>query len=126
MKRNYLQQKELLSKDKRVLINHKGGQLSIKVVQIAIIAQVYQVNWMVMRSGESYILNLSLKEINALLSGYDFFQVNRKQIVNKEVIKKITARSFGKLELTLHVHYENQVTVSKDRAKRFKEWLAKD
>lgn len=124
IKRNYLQQQELLSKDKRILINHKGGQLSIKVGQIAVIDQISQINWLIMRNGESHILSLSLKEINALLNSSDFFQVNRKQIVNKEVIKRITALSFGKLELTLHIHYENQVTVSKDRAKRFKKWLS--
>ncbi len=123
-KRNYLQQKTLTAKEKRILVHHKGGQLPILVTQIALIDQIHQVNWLIMQNGESHVLHLSLKEIMALLESDDFFQVNRKQIVNKKAIKKIVTRAFGKLELILAVPYENQVTVSKDRAKRFKEWLA--
>lgn len=123
-KSNYLQQKTLSAKDKRILIHHKDGHLPVLVAQIALIAQIHQVNWLVMHDGESHILHLSLKEILALLPNDDFFQVNRNQIVNKKVIKKIIVCTFGKLELSLTIPYENKVTVSKDRAKRFKEWLA--
>lgn len=123
-KRNYLQQEEQLAKNRKIQVYYKGAQLPISITEIAMIDQVQNVNWLLMHNGENYILHLSLKEISALLGNYEFFQINRNQIVNKNAIKKINAGSFGKLELTLTNEATKPITVSKDRAKRFKQWMA--
>lgn len=123
-KKNYLQQEEQLAKDRKIQIHYKGTQLPISITEIAMIDQVQNVNWLKMYNGESYILHLSLKEIGELLGNYDFFQINRNQIVNKNAVKKIETGSFGKLELTLNHEMTKPITVSKDRVRRFKQWIA--
>lgn len=124
LQRNYRQQQNLLLKDKRIMVHSKTEKLPISVTQIAMIDQVQLINWLITQAEERFILSLSLKEINKLLGPYEFFQINRTQIVRKAIVKKMANGSFGKLVLTLGINYAKPVIVSKDRAKRFKEWLA--
>jgi len=121
---SYLQQRELLTKNGSILVHYRGEQVPINLAEIAMINQVELVNWLITNTGESYILNLSLKEAAKLLGTYDFFQINRKQIVGKATVKKVANGTFGKLELTLAISCTQAVVVSKDRAKNFKKWLA--
>lgn len=124
LQKSYLQDQGLLARNGNILVHYRGEQLPVSVAEIAMVNQVELVNWLITSTGESYIWNRSLKEISKLLGHYEFFQINRKQIVRKAIVKKMASGSFGKLALTLGINYTKPVIVSKDRAKSFKKWLA--
>lgn len=108
----------------KVVVYHKGAYGPVKLVEIALIDQRNQINWLITFKEEKHILDLSLKEINDVLGTKQFFKINRNQIVNREAISKYRSGSFGKIELVLNVNAIN-ATISKDRAKDFRKWFYK-
>ncbi|MES2653048.1 MAG: LytTR family transcriptional regulator DNA-binding domain-containing protein [Bacteroidota bacterium] len=106
----------------KVVVYHQGAYGPINLMEIALIDQRHQINWLVTFKEEEHILNLSLNAINDILGVKQFFKINRSQIVHKEAIGKFKAGSFGKIELALNVNAIN-ATVSKDRAKEFRKWF---
>ena len=108
----------------KVVVYHKGAYGPVRLIEIALIDQRNQINWLITFKEEKHILDLSLKEINDVLGTKQFFKINRNQIVNKEAISKYRSGSFGKIELALNVNAIN-ATISKDRAKDFRKWFYK-
>ena len=106
----------------KVIVYHKGAYGPVRLIEIALIDQRNQINWLITFKEEKHILDLSLMEINDVLGTKQFFKINRSQIVNKEAICKFRSGSFGKIELTLNVNAIN-ATISKDRAKDFRKWF---
>ena len=108
-----------------VVVYRKGEYVPTDFRDIAMIDQIELINWVVNFDGEKHMLAYTLKEISALLDGCEFFQINRKQILNRRAIKSFRPGTFGKLEVTLTVEQRSRVTVSKDRVKNFRAWLAR-
>lgn len=104
----------------KLLVHYRGNYVPVGLNEIAFINQINRINWLITFKGEKHILDLSLTAIQALLNEKQFYKINRNQIVNKESIKGFNIGSFGKIELQLEKH--TLVTVSKDRAKKFKAW----
>lgn len=72
----------------------------------------------------SYLMDCSLDKLDPELDPAMFFRVNRKFIVNLRHIKDIISYSNQRLEVKLHNFNEQQIVVSRERVKGFKEWLA--
>ena len=108
----------------KVVVYHKGAYGPINLIEIALIDQRNQINWLITFKEEKHILDLSLKEINDVLGTNQFFKINRSQIVNKAAISNFRSGSFGKIDLILNVNAIS-TTISKDRAKDFRKWFYK-
>ena len=107
----------------KLLVYHRGSYVPMRLNEIAMIDQIAHINWLITFNNEEYILDSTLKEISMLLNQHHFFQINRNQIVNKEMVKSFSPGTFGKIELTLK---SGKITrVSKGRAKEFRKWLSK-
>ncbi|RZK39038.1 MAG: LytTR family transcriptional regulator [Pedobacter sp.] len=109
--------------NERVLVYNKGSYEPVNLMQIALIYQTNQINWLVTFDDEEHILDLSLREIGDILGAEQFFKINRNQIVNRDAVKRFRTGTFGKIELSLKVN-SLKVTVSKDRAKYFRQWFS--
>jgi len=106
----------------KVVVYHNGAYAPINLMEIALIDQRSQINWLITFKEDEHILDLSLKVINDIIGAKQFFKINRSQIVHKDAISKFKSGSFGKIELILNVNNIN-ATVSKDRAKEFRKWF---
>jgi DNA-binding LytR/AlgR family response regulator len=74
-------------------------------------------------SGNSYLLDNNLNQLEELLSPQQFFRVNRQLLVNIESIKKVHTWLGGRLKLELSLPVQADPIVSRERVSGFKEWL---
>lgn len=71
----------------------------------------------------SYLLDCSLEKLEPELDPKVFFRVNRKFIIRIKDISDIITYSNQRLEVKLKNFNDQQIIVSRERVKGFKEWL---
>ncbi|MCJ8152839.1 LytTR family DNA-binding domain-containing protein [Chryseobacterium sp. SSA4.19] len=69
----------------------------------------------------AYPSDFTLDELEDVLDQKNFFRVNRQSIVNSDYIKNIHTSPTYKVELEFQP--QEEITVSRDRVKDFKDWL---
>jgi len=67
--------------------------------------------------------NAKIENWQEQLDPEHFFRVNRTYIVHIDVIKDIIAYSNSRLKLMLHSYNEQEIIVSRERVKDFKNWI---
>lgn len=76
-------------------------------------------------NGINYVINSSLTQLKDELNPSLFFKVNRKIIISRATIKGIQIHKNRRFKLELNGFDDNEIIVSRDRAKAFKFWLDK-
>jgi len=116
--------KQLIKKDKTTLsrILVKIGY-NLKIVQTQEVSCFFSENKIVyLQTAErNYPSDFTLDELEEVLDEKNFFRVNRQFIINSDYIKNIHTSPNYKVEL--HIQPEEEITVSRDRVKDFKDWL---
>ncbi len=103
----------------------KVGQ-HLKVVSISDIQCIYSENkgtYINTTDNRNYLLEHSLEKIGDDLDPNLFHRVNRKAFVNINAIDDIIAYTNSRLEIKLKKAFDDQIIVSRERVKGFKEWL---
>ena len=121
---NSLEIKSLIKEDKQKLsrILVKIGY-NLKIVQTDEVSCFYSENKIVylQTKERNYPTDFTLDELQELLDEKKFFRVNRQFIINSNFIKNIHTSPYYKVEMEFQP--EEEITVSRDRVKDFKEWL---
>jgi DNA-binding LytR/AlgR family response regulator len=116
--------KELIKKDKSTLsrILVKIGY-NLKIVQTSEISCFYSENKIVYLQTQerAYPSDFTLDELSEVLDNQKFFRTNRQFIINSDYIKNIHTSPNYKVELNFQP--EEEITVSRERVKDFKDWL---
>ena len=116
--------KQLIKKEKTTLsrILVKIGY-NLKIIQTHEISCFYSENKIVylQTSDRVYPSDFTLDELANVLDEKTFFRVNRQFIINSEYIKNIHTSPNYKVELNFQP--QEEITVSRDRVKDFKDWL---
>lgn len=68
-------------------------------------------------------IDYSLEQLEDILDPKVFFRVNRKFIVNIKAINDIVVYSNSRLKVKLNHFNSDEIIVSRERVKQFKEWL---
>lgn len=116
--------KQLIKKDKttlsRVLV--KIGY-NLKIVQTHEISCFFSENKIVYLQTQerSFPSDFTLDELEDVLDEKKFFRTNRQFIINSDYIKNIHTSPNYKVELEFQP--QEEITVSRDRVKDFKDWL---
>lgn len=95
-------------------------------VQQKQISYFYYSNRMVcltQKDGKQFLVNYTMEELEKLLDPNIFFHVNRQYIISISSLNKIHTHFNGMLKLELQPKTEDEVMVSRDKAKVFKEWI---
>ena len=71
----------------------------------------------------SYLLEDTLDQLEDKLQPEIFFRVSRKFFININAIKDIIAYSNSRLKLILQSYNEEEIIVSRERVKEFKNWI---
>lgn len=116
--------KQLIKKDKTTLsrILVKIGY-NLKIVQTQEVSCFYSENKIVYLQTQerAFPSDFTLDELEDILDGKKFFRVNRQFIINSDYIKNIHTSPNYKVELEFQP--KEEITVSRDRVKDFKDWL---
>ena len=76
-------------------------------------------------SGNSYLLDNNLQQLEESLTPRQFYRVNRQLLVNVASIKKVHTWLGGRLKLELSPPAQTDTIVSRERVNGFKEWLGR-
>jgi len=103
----------------------KVGQ-HIKIIPIDEVECFYSENkatYIYTTEKRSFLLDNSLESWEEQLNPEHFFRVNRTFIVHINAIKDIVAYTNSRLRLVLHNYSEQEIIVSRERVKDFKNWI---
>jgi DNA-binding LytR/AlgR family response regulator len=116
--------KQLIKKEKTILsrVLVKIGY-NLKIVQTHEISCFFSENKIVYLQTQerSFPSDFTLDELEETLDEKKFFRANRQFIINSDYIKNIHTSPNYKVELEFQP--EEEITVSRDRVKDFKDWL---
>lgn len=111
------------TKVKERFIVKKGiDYLSVPVKDVAYFFSEHKIVFLKDAEGNNYIMDRTLKELEAELDPKYFFRANRKYIVNITAIQKFKSDQ-GKIRLQLLPETREDVLVSKENAPDFRQWM---
>lgn len=93
--------------------------------EIAFLYSANKITYVVTKAGKQYIHDMSLENLNSLLSAEMFFRANRQFIVTRNVVAEIKPENNGKILVSLNVHngFPGSLIISRLKAAAFREWL---
>ncbi|MFL5746123.1 MAG: LytR/AlgR family response regulator transcription factor [Niastella sp.] len=108
---------------KRFLVKRGTDYISIKVEEIAYFYATHKLVCMVDSSGQKFIMDQSLADIETQVDPAAFYRVNRKYLVNMSAIKRIKAYPKSKLLLEVAPLVTEDIIISQENAAAFKQWM---
>ncbi|MFL0353673.1 LytTR family DNA-binding domain-containing protein [Xanthomarina sp. GH4-25] len=103
----------------------KVGQ-HLKLISIENIECIYSENkgtYLYTNDGRSYLIDITLEQLESELNPDLFFRVNRTFYVHINAIKDMISYTNSRLQIKLHTYNEQEVIVARERVKDFKAWL---
>jgi DNA-binding LytR/AlgR family response regulator len=74
------------------------------------------------RAGK-FIIDYTLETLEDLLDPAVFYRINRSFILNINSIKDVIVYSNSRLKITLHLEFDKEIIVSREKVGDFKEWF---
>ncbi|SFU19142.1 LytTr DNA-binding domain-containing protein [Algoriphagus locisalis] len=108
---------------KTLLVQQGNRTIPIPLQDIRYIYHRNRINYLVTASQSSYFLNETLDELERKLPQDDFFRINRKMIIQYQACQDFRSNGHGKLLLHLSPSFPDDITVSQNKAGKFKEWI---
>lgn len=108
---------------KRFLVKRGTDYISIKTEEVAYFYAAHKVVCMVDSSGQKFILDQSLADIEMQLDPAHFYRVNRKYLVNMSAIKRIKTYPKSKLLLEVAPLVTDEIIISQENVASFKQWM---
>jgi DNA-binding LytR/AlgR family response regulator len=107
------------------MLGRKGTQwVAIAIADVACFVSVDKLSFALLATGDRYLVDSPLADIEHDLDPAQFFRANRQTIVNARSIARFRATGKGRLAVALTIG-DDEVAVSPERAQAFREWLAK-
>jgi len=108
---------------KRFLIKAGGRLAFIPVESTAYFFSDDGNTFIVTKSGERYLLDQTIEELEQQLDPATFFRISRKMTIHLESIKRMEAHFSSRILLELDPGFEEEVFVSRQRVSEFKQWI---
>ena len=105
------------------LVRQKDQLIPVQQKQISYFFYSNRMVCLTQTDGKQFLVDYSLEELQNLLDPNIFFHVNRQYIINISSVAKIHTHFNGMLKLELTPKTEEEVTISRDKAKPFKQWM---
>lgn len=108
---------------KRYLV--KIGQ-HLKMIPISEISCFYSENrgtYFKTNDQRDYLLEQTLDQVEEEINPSLFFRINRKYIINMDAIREMVSYTNSRIQIKLHKMEEDDLIVSREKVKKFKEWL---
>lgn len=117
----------LLSMDKRKkqrFLVKKGGHYEfIDIKNVGTVASSDGITFVFSKGGQRYIYNKTIEQLSKELDTDQFFQINRAQIINIDIISKAHPYFNNRMKLELSMNSPEEYVVSRSKLSVFKAWL---
>jgi DNA-binding LytR/AlgR family response regulator len=107
----------------RFLIKQGQRYFSVSVPDIAYFYAKAKVAAARLVNGKEHLLDYTLDELEPMLSPKSFYRLNRQVIASHSAILQIHTWFNGKLKVTLIPALDDDVVVSREKAKEFRKWM---
>lgn len=108
---------------KSFLVFKQNKYFTVPVENIAFFYVKYGSSTIVCMDRREYAVNHSLDQIQNLLTGKQFFRVNRQYLVNFSAVKEVEYYFARKLLVTLLIATAEKLLVPKEKVRQFLDWL---
>lgn len=122
-KTNPYQQLTMPNYKNRFLVKIGNNILFKNIDEIAYFFAQDKIVYLVAVDAKQYIVDYRLEQLETLLNPHIFHRVNRKFFVKIDAIQKVKQLSNNRLQLFLKPNFEQEIFISKEKVKEFKEWL---
>lgn len=112
-----------LSTKDRLVVKKGTNYYVMKTDEVAFIYTESRVVFLIDKTGERYIIEKNLSELELELPDRQFFRVNRKFIVSIDAIKSFKPSFKGKIALELMHLSKAEVSISQENAAQFRKWI---
>lgn len=109
-------------KQRSILVHHKDKIIPIRCEDISLFYIRNEKTWIVDETGKAYPITESLEEIEQMDLPF-LFRANRQFIVNRKAVKEASQHFSRKLVVHLHVPFNEQISISKEKTPVFLKWL---
>ena len=109
----------------RLMIKTHDGLKSVETKQIAYIKALDKLLYIYTFTGQVYVQDASLEELESSLDPDLFFRINRKYIAHIDAFEKILTLTNGKIRVELRHCKDDDIFLSQTRTAAFKTWLDK-
>lgn len=107
----------------RFLVFKHNKYLTVSTGNIAYFYVKYNSSVIVCFDRQEYFVNYSLEKIHSLVSGDQFFRLNRQYLINFHSIKEVEHYFARKLLVNLIVPVSEKLLVTKEKTSAFLNWL---
>ena len=97
--------------------------MTVPTENIAYFYIKYSASILVCFDKQEYAVNYSLDRIQELLSGQQFYRLNRQYLINFAAVKEVEHYFARKLLVNLAIPIKERLVVSKEKARSFMNWL---
>lgn len=102
----------------------RGNQMEVLLVEdVAYFFSENKITYAQTFKGPSMVVDYSLDRLGEELDPAIFFRATRQVLLCSRAVSRIENYFQGKVAVTLHPEYKEQVLVSKEKADSFKQWL---
>lgn len=112
-------------KQASVLVYIKDKILPLKISEIAVFYVENKITHLITFNQKTYAINKTLEELESL-TGSSFYRANRQYLVNREAILEASQYFARKLALNLSIPFNERITISKEKAPEFLNWLTEN
>lgn len=109
----------------KFLVRRGSEYVSVAVRDIAFFFASHKMVCMVRRDGAKFILDHSVADIEKQVDPADWYRVNRKYLVHRQAIRRMTVLPKSKLQLILEPAAREELIVSSEGSAGFKKWMGK-
>ena len=118
-----LEQVSTIRYRERFLISYRDTFIVVPVSETSHIGIKDGVVRLYTTTKKTYILDLTLNELENQLDPIRFMRVNRQLIVNAAVVEKLSTWFLGKLRIHLKEYPDASIIVSRDKSMAVRKWL---
>lgn len=109
----------------RFLVKRGKDFISIKTEDVAFFYATHKLVCLVDKNGAKYILDSSLSELEKQLNPAFFFRANRKYLLHKNAIGRVTMLPKSKLLVEATPQPPDELVVSSENSGAFKNWMGR-
>lgn len=110
----------------RFLIKSKDQYIPVQENEIAYFFTAHEMVYLIKHDGKKHAVDFNLEQLAEILDPEKFFRLNRQYITSLNAIHSIHPYFNGRLKLQLEPETEEDIIVSRDKAKAFRYWMGEE
>lgn len=111
-----------MAKSSSILVNHRDKILPIKIDDVAVFYIENEITQLLTFDKRVYCISKKLEELEQI-SGNGFYRTNRQCLLNRKAVIDVSHYFSRKLSVNISVPFKYPITVSKEKAPQFLDWL---